>query len=128
MYAINEDKSFFNLGAWGVINASANSFVPGVTIDNADVQAKATNKFVSQRSVPAFAFAKIICQGITEPCPVWDVIHHDSSTNYFGLEDLTEDEQEDASVIEDVYFSNDYIYVIATEQPLSNVYIRFKGA
>lgn len=128
MYAINDDKSFFNLGAWAVMQCERTDFVPGITLSDATLASKLKNKFVKTRSVSGFPIAVAICQGITEPCPWWDVIHHDVSTGYFGPVNLTEDEQEDAAVIENVFFSNDNIYIVASEQPINRVYVRFKGA
>lgn len=128
MFAINEDKSFFNLGEWAVMTLNKGSFVPGITLSDASLAQKLANKFVNVHTTSGWGIAIAICKGITEPCPVWDVIHHDDNTSYYGPVGLTEEEQENAAVIEDVFFSNDNIYIVASEEPLDKMYIRFKGA
>lgn len=127
MYAINEDKSFFNLGAWAVMALARESFVPGITLSDTSLKAALKNKFVRVFPVSGWPIAELVCKQITQPCVIWDVIHYDSSTTYFGAYELTEEEQENASLIEDVFFSNDNIYIVATKQPINKVYVRFKG-
>ena len=126
MYATNEDKSLFNLGTWGVIQIPRNYFTPGIALLNETQAEQLKNKLVYIRPVSNWAFGKLVCQGITQPCLTWDVIHSNGGTDYFGLMELTEEEQEDAMKITDVFFSNDNIYVVADSQPNKTVYIRFK--
>lgn len=128
MFATNEDKSLFNLGEWGVMTIERNAFVPGITLQDATMAEQLKNKLVRVRSVSDWVFARMVCQGVTEPCPVWDVIHSNGASDYYGVADLTEDEQEDAIKIEAVFFSNDNIYIVANSQPDNTVKIRFKPA
>lgn len=128
MFATNEDKSFFNLGEWAVMTIERNAFVPGITLQDATMAEQLKNKLVRVRTVSDWVFARLVCQGVTEPCPVWDVIHSNGANDYYGVADLTEDEQEDAIKIEAVFFSNDNIYIVANSQPDNTVRIRFKPA
>lgn len=128
MFATNEDKSLFNLGEWAVMTIERNAFVPGITLQDATMAEQLKNKLVRVRSVSDWTFARMVCQGVTEPCPVWDVIHSNGANDYYGVADLTEDEQEDAIKIEAVFFSNDNIYIVANSQPDNTVKIRFKPA
>ena len=128
MFATNEDKSLFNLGEWGVMTIERNACVPGITLQDATMAEQLKNKLVRVRSVSDWVFARMVCQGVTEPCPVWDVIHSNGANDYYGVADLTEDEQEDAIKIEAVFFSNDNIYIVANSQPDNTVKIRFKPA
>lgn len=128
MFATNEDKSLFNLGEWAVMTIERNTFVPGITLQDATMAEQLKNKLVRVRTVSDWAFARMVCQGVTEPCPVWDVIHSNGAHDYYGVADLTEDEQEDAIKIEAVFFSNDNIYIVANSQPDNTVKIRFKPA
>lgn len=128
MYAFTEDKSLFNLGEWAVMTIERNTFAPGITLQDATMAEQLKNKLVRVFPISGWLFARLICQGVTEPCPVWDVIHSNGAYDYYGVADLTEDEQEDAIKIEAVFFSNDNIYIVANSQPDNTVRIRFKPA
>lgn len=127
MYAFNEDKSFFNLGTWGIISVDKDSFVPGATLADATVAAQLAGKYVYRKTVSGFKWLELVCKQITEPCPFWDVIHYEAGTTYFGLKELTEIEQENAELVDAVYFQNDYIYIVLNNKPSASMYIRIKG-
>lgn len=127
MYAINEDKSFFNLGSWGVISANKDNFVPGSMLSDATAAEQLADKYVYEMSISGWKWAELVCKQITEPCPFWDVIHYEAGTGYSGIKELTEIEQENAELVDAVYFSNDNIYIALRNKPTASMYIRIKG-
>lgn len=128
MYGIAEDKSQWNIGNWTYLGCNRYSFVPGVISGDAEVVARFPDKFVYKAPLSGWPYMQRVCGEVLNPSIIWDVIHYDQSTNAYGLYDLTEDEQEDAAIIEDVYFANEYVYIVAKEMPIKKVFIRFKGA
>lgn len=128
MYGISEDKSQWNLGDWTYLGCERYYFIPGVSSDDSEVVARFPNKFVYKAPLSGWPYMQQVCGEVGNPALAWDVIHYDSSTYAYGLYDLTEDEQEDAAIIEDVYFQNEFLYIVAKEMPIKKVFIRFKGA
>lgn len=127
MYAINEDKSYFNLGAFGVMGLDVDSFVPGSTLSDATAAKQLAGKFVRVFPTAGWKIAELTCKAFTEPCLFWDVLHYEAGTGYSGLKDLTEIEQENAELIDSVYFSNDNIYIVLNNMPTAKIWVRIKG-
>lgn len=128
MYAINRDKSYYDLGVWYWINISRQLFEPGIASADAEIAARFPNKFVYKHPVTNGTI-KLMCAETRNPALIWDMIHDDlGSHRAYGLYELTEDEQEDAALLENVFFQNNYIYFIAKEQPAGVINVRIKGA
>ena len=134
MYGITEDKSQWNLGLWITVLLNRSDFGPGIGVSDPMIAEKCARKYVAQylfnTSGTVYHVLEQICGEYTKPALIWDVVHQNNDgTGYgHGLENLTEREQEDAAIIEDVYFKNEQLYVVAKEMPLGKVLIRIKGA
>lgn len=134
MYGFNNDKSKWNLGEWGKFWAARTDFIPGIASEDANIREKFPTKYVYKYNVTTNSAGdtaiKMACQGVQNPSILWAVLHNVSNAHsgVFGLYELTEDEQEDANIIEDVFFQNEYIYVVATEQPNGYMWFAIKGA
>lgn len=126
MYGVTGDKSQWNLGNWTYLGCNRYLFIAGVCSTDAEIVARFPDKFVYKAPLSGWPYMQQVCGEVQNPSIIWDVIHYDG--NAYGLYDLTEDEQEDAAIIEDVYFQNEYVYIVAKEAPLKKVFLRFKGA
>ena len=135
MYAFRNDKSQWNLGDWNKFWVGTTDFIPGVASDDSVIRERFPDKFVCKYDIQsaggdAGLFLKSVCEGIENPALLWAVLHNTTNTHLgvYGLYELTEEEQEDAIIIEDVFFQNEYIYIVASERPIYYIWLAIKGA
>lgn len=127
MYGFTDDKSKWRLGTWMWINISRQLFTPGIVSEDSEIAARFPDKFVFKMEITN-GNLKQMCAEVKNPALVWDVIHDDLGTHrIYGLYELTEDEQEDAVLLENVFFQNNYLYFIAKAQPAGVINVRIKG-
>ena len=129
MYGFTNDKSKWNLGNYLYFLAQPGEFRVGATFNNQIVNENFPGKYV--KSAPAVMLSiaiENVLKEIDNPALIWDVAHYESGTGITTPEELTELEQESAMFIENVFFSNDYIYVVSSRPIKTPLAIRLKGA
>ena len=129
MYGFTNDKSKWNLGEYGFFLAAPADFKAGITYSgDSAVLNNYIDKYVKKVAVSTLPTnIQMMLNQIDNPALIWDVAHYNTGV-ITGPNELTELEQESAIYIEDVFCSNDYVYVIASGQIRTSLAIRFKGA
>lgn len=127
MYAFTDDKSKWNVGTWYYLQIARQNFVAGIISSDSEVQQKFPDKFVFKYDISNWAGMRSVCGGYGVPALIWDTLRY-GTDGVYGLGELTEDEQEDAAIVEDVFFQNENLYIITSVQPINTICVRFKGA
>ena len=129
MYGFTNDKSKWNLGNYLYFLAEPDDFRVGAAFNNQVINENFPGKYVNgaHKSQLSVAIEKVLNE-IDNPALIWDVAHYESGTGITAPEELTELEQESAMFIENVFFSNDYIYVVSSRPIKTPLAIRLKGA
>ena len=129
MYGFTNDKSKWNLGNYLYFLAQPGDFRVGAAFNNQVINENFPGKYVkgAHKSTLSGAIEKVLNE-IDNPALIWDVAHYESGTGITTPEELTELEQESAMFIENVFFSNDYIYVVSSRPIKTPLAIRLKGA
>ena len=129
MYGFTNDKSKWNLGNYTYFLAQPGDFRVGVAFNTQVINENFPGKYVKRvhKSILSLTIESILNE-IDNPALIWDIAHYESGTGISTPEELTELEQESAMFIENVFFSNDYIFVVSSRPIKTTLAIRLKGA
>lgn len=128
MYGFTEDKSRWNLGGWAVLTLYKSNFKPGIESDNANIAAYKPTKYVCEIDITNgnYKYLEAVLGETLNPMLIWAEITGGSN---YGLNDNNETVEANGALIEDVYFQNQKIYVIANGELSTPAYnIKIKGA
>lgn len=127
MYAFTEDKSQWNVGNWVVLSLSQADFKPGIESTNDNIAKNKATKYVCEIDIASSdnAYLKRVLGEILNPMLIWAEVLGSSSYGFYENEIV----ESNGALIEDVYFQNQKIYVVASGIISANVYnIKIKGA
>ncbi len=125
MHGFTEDKSQWNLGDWTVLSIPQSGFKPGIESTNDNIAKNKPTKYVCEIDISNNKYLQQVLGEVQNPMPIWGEIT--GGTNY-GFAD-NETVEANSELIEDVYFQNEKIYVIAKQIISTNACnIKIKGA
>lgn len=122
MYGFTDDKSQWNLGSWNYITLNSSGWKAGIESDDSDIATKYADKWIYEHTPQTPYFTHMLGE-VGNPAIIWDVVG-----TVYGMTPMLELQQEIYSEIEDVFFQNQKIYVVANSRINLGCNLRVKGA
>ena len=123
MYGFTEDKSKWNLGSWNYIFLNSNGWSAGIESSDSNIATNYADKWIYEQDMSSTPYFAQALGEVPNPALIWDVVG-----TVYGMTPMLELQQEIYADIEDVFFQNQKIYVVANSRINLGCNLRVKGA